>query len=346
MPVPAVGSAREARLEEPVTVLLAVKSHQTASAVEDLVGGVPDGTPVVSLQNGIANEDTLLRFFADVQGVCVMMPTGHLSPGVVVQQCAPVPGILDVGAVPGGATATSEAVATAFRAAGFVSEPRADVLAWKRRKLLMNLGNAVQACCGNDDPDADELRDLARAEGVAALAAAGLTVVSASRTAPVAVTSSAPPTCPATPAAAAPPGRACGGRRAASRPTTSTARWCCSAAGTTCPPPRTSCCAVRRSRWRARAPSRAPDRRPSSSRGSAEPQARRVSSTRKPLALASRAVGQPCSPSQRCSESAPRFLPTTITARPPGASRGSQVSSSSCSASLPIRIGGLDQISS
>ena len=36
-------------------------------------------------------------------------------------------------------------------------------------------------------------------------------------------------------------------------------------------------------------------------------------------------VGQPWSPSQRWSESAPRFLPTTMTARPPGASRGSQV---------------------
>ena len=52
---------------------------------------------------------------------------------------------------------------------------------------------------------------------------------------------------------------------------------------------------------------------------------RRTSRTRKPLALESRVVGQPCSPSQRCSESAPRFLPTTSTARPPGASRGSQV---------------------
>ena len=34
------------------------------------------------------------------------------------------------------------------------------------------------------------------------------------------------------------------------------------------------------------------------------------------------------------------FLPTTITARPSGASRLSQVSSNACSASLPIRIGG------
>ena len=51
-------------------------------------------------------------------------------------------------------------------------------------------------------------------------------------------------------------------------------------------------------------------------------------------------------PQPPASESEPRFLPTTITARPPGRSRGSHWSSSSCSASLPTRIGGFDQISS
>ena len=65
-----------------------------------------------------------------------------------------------------------------------------------------------------------------------------------------------------------------------------------------------------------------------------------------PCWLARRSVGQPCSVSHRCSESPPRFLPTTMTIRPPGARRGSHVSSSSCSASLPMRMGGLDQISS
>src|SRR5689334_10560392 len=177
--VPAVGSAAEADLARPTTVLLAVKSHQTDAAVADLVDALPERSPVVSLQNGVANEPTLLRFFADVQGVCVMMPASHLEPGVVEQHCAPVPGILDVGAVPGGVTGTTRRVADAFTAAGFVSEPRADILAWKRRKLMMNLGNAVQACCGDDDPDAGRLLEAVGAEGERALAAAGLRVVSA-----------------------------------------------------------------------------------------------------------------------------------------------------------------------
>ena len=176
--VPAVGSAGDADLARPTTVLLAVKSHQTHAAVEDLVAALPDGAPVVSLQNGVANERTLLRFFADVQGVCVMMPTGHLEPGVVEQHCAPVPGILDVGGYPDGVGGTTLRVAEAFATAGFVSEPRADIMAWKRRKLMMNLGNAVQACCGNDDPDGGRLLEVVEAEGDAALAASGLTVVS------------------------------------------------------------------------------------------------------------------------------------------------------------------------
>jgi 2-dehydropantoate 2-reductase len=179
--VPAVGAAAEAVGDGVrLAVLLAVKSHQTHAALEDLAAALPPTTPLVSVQNGVANEATLLRFFADVSGVCVMMPTSHLEPGVVVQHCSPVPGILDVGRYPSGTGATAEAVATAFRAAGFVSEPRSDVMAWKRRKLLLNLGNAVQACC-RPGADADRLEEAVRAEGETALAAAGLAVVGAEK---------------------------------------------------------------------------------------------------------------------------------------------------------------------
>ena len=176
--VPVAAHARGAAAgADEVAVLLAVKSHQTQGAIEDLTTALPATTPVVSVQNGVANEPTLLRFFDDVQGVCVMMPTGHLEPGVVEQHCSPVPGILDVGRFPRGADATSEAVAAVFRRAGFVSEPRDDVMAWKHRKLMSNLGNAVQACCA-PGPHADILRDRATVEGETTLAAAGIPLVS------------------------------------------------------------------------------------------------------------------------------------------------------------------------
>ena len=178
--VPVAGSAAEALAgsDVPTTVLLAVKSHQTHAALEDLTAVTDPGTPVVSVQNGVANEPTLLRFFSEVYGVCVMFPTAHLEPGVVEQHCGPVPGILDLGRYPGGVDDTAEAVAAAFRSAGFHSAPRDDVMAWKRRKLVMNLGNAVQACCGEEGDDVDRLHALAREEGERVLDAAGLTVVS------------------------------------------------------------------------------------------------------------------------------------------------------------------------
>jgi 2-dehydropantoate 2-reductase len=175
--VPAVLTAAELDPIVATTVLLCVKSHQTHTALEDLTAVLDPETPVVSVQNGVANEPTLLRYFADVQGVCVMMPTAHLEPGVVEQHSSPVPGILDVGSFPGGTNRTSEAVAAAFRSAGFHSELRTDVMAWKHRKLMMNLGNAAQVCCGSG-PETEELADRAVVEGEAALAAAGIPVVS------------------------------------------------------------------------------------------------------------------------------------------------------------------------
>ena len=156
LPVPAVGSAADVDRTVPMTVLLAVKSHQTQAAIDDIASALGPDTPVVSVQNGVANEPTLLRFFGDVQGVCVMMPTAHLEAGVVKQYSHPVPGLLDMGRYPAGTGATTQRVAEVFRRAGFESVVRDDVMAWKRRKLVLNLGNAVQACCG-DGADADEL---------------------------------------------------------------------------------------------------------------------------------------------------------------------------------------------
>ena len=176
--VHAVGGAADVAWADDTVVLLAVKSHQTAAALDDLAAHAPPSTPVVCLQNGVANEAAALRRFADVHGICVMLPSGHVRPGEVVQRCHPTPGILDVGRFPGGVDATTMAVAADLRAAGFASEPRPDIMAWKHRKLLLNLGNAVQACCGDGD-DADALAALATQEGERVLATAGVPVVTA-----------------------------------------------------------------------------------------------------------------------------------------------------------------------
>jgi 2-dehydropantoate 2-reductase len=174
--VPATDTAADVAWTDDTVVLLAVKSHQAAVALADLREHAPADVAVVCATNGIATETAALRLFARTYAVCVMLPSTHLEPGVVVAGCHPTPAILDIGRVPGGTDATTTAVAGDLRAAGIVSEERADIMAWKRRKLLTNLGNGVDASFARGAA-ADELADLALAEGERVLAAAGVTVV-------------------------------------------------------------------------------------------------------------------------------------------------------------------------
>jgi 2-dehydropantoate 2-reductase len=171
--VVAVGGPDEVDWRHDDVVLLAVKSDATQEAARALAATAPPSIAVVSLQNGVANEGVLLRWFDCVYGVCVMAPTAHLEPGLVEVHCHPTPAILDIGRYPDGVDVTAEQVAAAFEKAGIVSVPRPDIMRWKYRKLMMNLGNAVQACCVPDD-DRLSLLELIRAEGEAVLMAAGI----------------------------------------------------------------------------------------------------------------------------------------------------------------------------
>ena len=158
-------------------VLLTVKSHQTHAALDDLAAHAPAGTVVVSAQNGVANEAAILRRFRNTYAITVMLPATHLEPGTVVQRVHPVPGILDIGRFPTGTDEVTDAVSADLRAAGFESVPRPGIMAWKYRKLLMNIGNGIDAACRRDEA-AGELIRRATAEGEAVLAAAGIEVVS------------------------------------------------------------------------------------------------------------------------------------------------------------------------
>ena len=87
----------------------------------------------MSAQNGVTNERTLARYFTHVHAICVMCPTAHLEPGVVVAHSVPVTGLLDIGRHPHGLDEVDEAVAAALRASRFESVPRPDVMRWKYR---------------------------------------------------------------------------------------------------------------------------------------------------------------------------------------------------------------------
>ena len=175
---PATDTAADIDWTDDTVVLLTVKSHQTAAALDDLTAHAPDRTIVVSAQNGVANEVAVLRRFASAYAICVMLPALHLEPGTVVQKCAPVPGILDVGRFPGGSDEVAEQIAADLRTAGFESVARPDIMAWKHRKLLVNAVGDVSTLV---DPGAaaDDLARRVREEGEAVLAAAGVPVVTA-----------------------------------------------------------------------------------------------------------------------------------------------------------------------
>jgi 2-dehydropantoate 2-reductase len=178
LPVPVVAHPSALTLTPEDVVLVAVKSQDTAGVVDALAGVAAPSTPIVCLQNGVVNEVAFLRRFADVYGVTVMAPTWHLEPGVVAAYTTDASAILDIGRWPRGVGTTGEAVAAAFVSAGFDSVVRADIAAWKYAKLLLNLGNPVDALCPPGDPDARVLVQTARAEGEAVLAAAGIPHVS------------------------------------------------------------------------------------------------------------------------------------------------------------------------
>lgn len=174
----AVGHPREIDWRTHPVVLMAVKSQQTPAALVDLGRAAPPETPIVCLQNGIANEPAALRLFPNVYAVSVACPASHLEPGAVQAWSTPVSGLLDIGRYPMGIDEVSEAVGADFRAATFSSYPVAAIHRWKNRKLLTNLGNAIEAVCGPHER-LGPLGDLLAAEGEAVLSAAGLEAATA-----------------------------------------------------------------------------------------------------------------------------------------------------------------------
>jgi 2-dehydropantoate 2-reductase len=176
LPIHAVTDPAALEWDDESVVLIAVKSHHTEHVLDGLTDA-PRSTPVVCMQNGVANERRVLRRFPNTYGMCVMCPASQLRPGVVQIHSAPVSGMLDLGRYPSGLDDTGRAIAETIDATEFLSVARDDIMRWKYRKLLMNLANAVEALCGPDgrfSPIADE----ARREGTEVLEAAGIDVAS------------------------------------------------------------------------------------------------------------------------------------------------------------------------
>ncbi|MGJ3508138.1 ketopantoate reductase family protein [Enemella sp. A6] len=191
VPAPVWLDPTEAELTADDVLVVAVKTHQVAEALAtwaDLPVRLADGStstageslPVIMATNGVAAETIAQRWFARVFGMSVWAPTVNLDPGVVIARFTPVVAVLHCSRVPAALTtdADRELLAELSRTWGgtkmTIPLPD-DVMPWKYRKLLTNIGNVVQALVGSS-----EARDVVRAADAEArevIKAAGIDIV-------------------------------------------------------------------------------------------------------------------------------------------------------------------------
>jgi 2-dehydropantoate 2-reductase len=174
LPVPVAAGPHQVELGAGDVVVLAMKSQDTGAAVEDLAA-ISDQVPVVCAQNGVENERVALRRFRAVYGMSVFLPATHLAPGVVQANGSPMSGILDLGRYPSGTDGLAETVARDLEGSRFSSRAIDAIMRNKYAKLLLNLGNALEAACGPIGRES-ELFDRAQAEAMSCFRAAGIDV--------------------------------------------------------------------------------------------------------------------------------------------------------------------------
>lgn len=126
-------------------VFLCMKSQNTESALEDLRAAGAVSQSIFCVQNGVENERMASRYFANVYGVAVMMPCDYATPGEVLAFGTPKAGLFDVGRFPAGQDETLSQVGAALEAANFAVFAQDDIMASKYGKLLLNLGNVLDA---------------------------------------------------------------------------------------------------------------------------------------------------------------------------------------------------------
>jgi 2-dehydropantoate 2-reductase len=183
----AIGGPEEIELNGDDILILATKTQQANDALltwadapvhenTRSIGTAGELLPIFIALNGVAAEAMAHRYFRRVYGVCVWMPVAHLTPGEVIIRSTPRSGMLHVGRVPANPDdrdQTLQQVATDLVAANFDVPLPDDVMPWKYRKLISNIGNVFQALVARNG---DWLLLVADAEAEArrALDAAGI----------------------------------------------------------------------------------------------------------------------------------------------------------------------------
>lgn len=170
---PTVAHPSEIDFQPDDMILLTMKTQHTEDALHALrAAGVRDQA-IACIQNGVANERLAARYFDNVLGVAVMMPSTYLIAGEVVAIGTPKRGLFEVGCYPNGLSAAVEILYDALNASEFAAFQHTDVMRAKHGKLLTNLGNGIDSVLGAIAADSHYM-NRARQEGLAVYEKAGI----------------------------------------------------------------------------------------------------------------------------------------------------------------------------
>ena len=187
-PVLGIGGPEEIELSGDDILILATKTHQANEALMTWadapvyqnarpIGTAGERLPIFIALNGVAAEAMAHRYFRRVYGICVWMPVVHLRPGEVIIRSTPQSGMLHIGRVPANDhDQTLQQVATDLVAANFDVPLPEDVMPWKYRKLISNIGNVFQALVARNGDWRPLVAD-AEAEACRVLDAAGIAYI-------------------------------------------------------------------------------------------------------------------------------------------------------------------------
>ncbi len=187
---PVAGGPDEVQLTTDDVLVLTTKTHQAEAALAEwadapvtgpdqkVVGTAGSTLPLLTALNGVASETMALRWFARVYGVCVWMPAVLLEPGEVIIRGGPARAAMHVGRAPVELSTEADAellaeIKTDWESARVLTPTPPDVMRWKYRKLLGNLGNAFQALLG-DATHRNDLVERCRNEAKDLIAQAGI----------------------------------------------------------------------------------------------------------------------------------------------------------------------------
>jgi 2-dehydropantoate 2-reductase len=142
---------------EDTCILFTPKSNSTRKCVDELADVVPDEVPIVSFQNGIANEEMIAERFENVYGGVCRMTCSLLHPGRVTFRRV---GRIIIGKYPKGVDPFARKLAKAFEEAGLQSSVSRSIMCDKWLKLVVSLQSTLNAIVEPRDHDTIEFMKL------------------------------------------------------------------------------------------------------------------------------------------------------------------------------------------